>query len=1248
MKKINNYIILILLLTVFNALYSQDLSNCNTNTITLLDDGNNFSSSAIATIDFENNCGCNTTSNCEIVSLVIPSNYTCQGMVASLIPTIDWYEDHFDIYYLPSCDYDGNDDFNTQKSNYLFTIDPVQTGGIVEVLICAGDELPVGQNSVEINFTTSDLCFIEDCTSDVSPPTCSISDITIDGESSTGVGTITFTDFVTDNCGGVSFSDGNDLTNGIGVSNIMDYPCGSTTQFEVAYFDDAGNGIVCNLTVTVTCDDIDPPSTNGEFIKVYSADVAMSNSHAVGIKFHNNFIYGVGRVLPESLDRTGFLYKLDLSGNELYTIKLPNDINVNNLFVDDDRIIITGHSGDFSSGNNSVILRYMDDGTNFSIESLQEVDLDASREAIRGTVRGIDGSYFHNGHDGAFSADDVRLTKFDNQGNYVSQMNYDFSDDQMWSPLVADLNNSVSLLGEEANDTNEGFIINIDENLNVIDAVSLFGAGWVWDMITVPSLNRRIAISNRKVIYLDSQLEVLSALHIDNVTRNNDIVGPITESNGDLVAYVISGIEISGTPVNMVTKINIESNDVSIIWSKYLDIGNQILNDSKIEVTSEDHLLISGTIDNSASGNSNEVFIAHVSPDNCYLVDVDITTSVANINVVHQTIIESNKTDPVISLLTDQSTFNLSCNNIQPCVNLDQCTDECSTQTVDLSTGVDFNNGSLLPVGQYEGGWQMISGPDMTLTYPKPGYVLDPNSPWDDLPGAVYISPFANSSNNGMFDIPYTFERKFCVCESLTEVQLDVSALVDNFITIGLYDEAGNEIENLITYDGNAHPSTFQLPAFTYSGTHTLTAGEYSLRAGLRNDGTATMGMAINATITGAGLIESKCCSPFTILSGTVFADEACNSQNDFGVDLGIEGVEVQLCDISGNPIATTITDMLGYYTFNEIEIGDYIVKQAPINGQDLSLGADGYEINIQSNTVTGDIDFGNCTECAIDLVEPICNSQDILVELNQNGVASIIPSMVDNDSFDECSEVTLTLDISDFNCDHLGENSVLLIVTDASGNTSVCDATVTIEDKLEACFDCCATSEMLSNQVVENVNLSLIDMTEEGFILENPDLLECQHISKIFWGDGLVDDLDPNDELPEHIYGANGLYLISIEVTSVNSNGDVCQTDIVDLEVLIKNCDMVGIEFENLEYTILKVYPIPTQDILNIQLNKNNGGYSAKILNNIGQIVANFAIENGATYYSFNTESLSSGVYNIILESNLGNQSLSTRMIKI
>jgi PKD repeat protein len=82
--------------------------------------------------------------------------------------------------------------------------------------------------------------------------------------------------------------------------------------------------------------------------------------------------------------------------------------------------------------------------------------------------------------------------------------------------------------------------------------------------------------------------------------------------------------------------------------------------------------------------------------------------------------------------------------------------------------------------------------------------------------------------------------------------------------------------------------------------------------------------------------------------------------------------------------------------------------------------------------------------------VSPTALCQNITVSLDVNGNATIVPSQIDNGSFDACGNTSLSLDISSFDCTDLGLNTVELTVDDNSGNISTCSATVTVEDSID------------------------------------------------------------------------------------------------------------------------------------------------------------------------------------------------------
>ncbi|QQX77300.1 MULTISPECIES: HYR domain-containing protein [Aequorivita] len=111
---------------------------------------------------------------------------------------------------------------------------------------------------------------------------------------------------------------------------------------------------------------------------------------------------------------------------------------------------------------------------------------------------------------------------------------------------------------------------------------------------------------------------------------------------------------------------------------------------------------------------------------------------------------------------------------------------------------------------------------------------------------------------------------------------------------------------------------------------------------------------------------------------------------------------------------------------------------------------------NIGPNTVTltvTDVN-GNSASCIStimieDTVAPTAVCQNITVQLDANGNATITPADVDGGSSDVCGIASTTIDVSTFDCSNVGANNVILTVTDNNGNVSTCTAVVTVEDNV-------------------------------------------------------------------------------------------------------------------------------------------------------------------------------------------------------
>ncbi|MGB3343377.1 MAG: hypothetical protein WBA61_05665, partial [Aequorivita sp.] len=114
---------------------------------------------------------------------------------------------------------------------------------------------------------------------------------------------------------------------------------------------------------------------------------------------------------------------------------------------------------------------------------------------------------------------------------------------------------------------------------------------------------------------------------------------------------------------------------------------------------------------------------------------------------------------------------------------------------------------------------------------------------------------------------------------------------------------------------------------------------------------------------------------------------------------------------------------------------------------------------DLGDNTVTltvtdesGNSDSATAIVTVEDDLPPVLIVQDITVQLDANGSISISPNDIDNGSTDNCTlpeNLVFDLDITDFTCADLGENTVTLTVTDEAGNSASETAVVTVEDDL-------------------------------------------------------------------------------------------------------------------------------------------------------------------------------------------------------
>jgi len=161
------------------------------------------------------------------------------------------------------------------------------------------------------------------------------------------------------------------------------------------------------------------------------------------------------------------------------------------------------------------------------------------------------------------------------------------------------------------------------------------------------------------------------------------------------------------------------------------------------------------------------------------------------------------------------------------------------------------------------------------------------------------------------------------------------------------------------------------------------------------------------------------------------------------------------LCD---DPIAiaqniTVQLDANGEVTITPEQIDDDSLSNC--GSSSLSLDVSYFDCsNIGVNTVTltvtdvnDVVDTTTATVTVEDATPPSVITQNITVQLDSSGQASIVASDINNGSTDNCAIDDLSLNIMSFDCSNVGVNTVILTATDVNDNSSSATAIVTVED---------------------------------------------------------------------------------------------------------------------------------------------------------------------------------------------------------
>ncbi len=229
--------------------------------------------------------------------------------------------------------------------------------------------------------------------------------------------------------------------------------------------------------------------------------------------------------------------------------------------------------------------------------------------------------------------------------------------------------------------------------------------------------------------------------------------------------------------------------------------------------------------------------------------------------------------------------------------------------------------------------------------------------------------------------------------------------------------------------------------------------------------------------------------------AATITADQVDNGSNDAcGIDtLVLNKTDFTCADVGPNTVTLIVVDENANSSFctatltvednvppvaecQDITVQLDVFGEATItadqidDGSDSACGIETVELDetnftcaeVGENTVTLTVtdENNNSSTCTAtvtvrDNIQPVAECQDITVQLDAQGAATITADQVDNGSNDACGIDTLVLNKIEFTCADVGPNTVTLIVVDENANSSFCTATVTVEDNVPPVAEC-------------------------------------------------------------------------------------------------------------------------------------------------------------------------------------------------
>jgi|GEM_PF-2316293 len=351
-------------------------------------------------------------------------------------------------------------------------------------------------------------------------------------------------------------------------------------------------------------------------------------------------------------------------------------------------------------------------------------------------------------------------------------------------------------------------------------------------------------------------------------------------------------------------------------------------------------------------------------------------------------------------------------------------------------------------------------------------------------------------------------------------------------------------------------------------------------------------------------------------------------SKNTFTCeDLGENEITITLEDASGNVTTATtlvtVTDQmapaahlkeltldlndLGTATISSEDIDDgstdncgiesFILSKDTFTCEDLGEN----EITVTLEDASGNVTTATTLVTVTDQMAPAAHLKELTLDLNDLGTVTITSEDIDDGSTDNCGIENFVLSKDTFTCDDLGNNEVVITLTDKDGNTTVGSTIVTILDRT-------APTAILQGLTIQLDPLGTAILTPEA--VDNGSSDNCG-----------LDQI----KLSKETFGCDDIGTQEITVTLTDLSGNET-SEVVNI-IVVGNCDplhMVG-ELE------MSIWPNPADQLLRVSLRKDYISHTLRLSDVSGKTIASFPISQ--ELMELDISALNPGIYFISIQ---------------